>query len=161
MKNIKKQNKHIVEQNSELKELHLQLKVKAGELERQRAKAVELTKVKSEFLASMSHELRTPLISILGLTELLLKDSSLVLNIKDRLKIVYRNGKKLFDLISNILEFSKFESGKIEVKKESFLLGDLLEEIQAIIGQLTFEKNLSFSIETPKDKDILINSDKN
>jgi signal transduction histidine kinase/CheY-like chemotaxis protein len=155
-----KQNKQIVEQNSQLKELHLQLKEKAGELERQRSNAVELTKVKSEFLASMSHELRTPLISILGLTELLMKDSSVVSNVKDRLKIVYRNGKKLFDLISNILEFSKFESGKIEIKKESFLLGDLLEEIQPTIGQLTFEKSLSFSIETPKDRDILINTDR-
>ena len=155
-----KQNKQIVDQNSQLIELHLQLKEKAGELERQRAKAVELTKIKSEFLASMSHELRTPLISILGLTELLLKDSSVVANIKDRLKIVYRNGKKLFDLISNILEFSKFESGNIEVKKESFLLGDLLDEIKPTIGQLAFEKKLSFSIEILKDKDILINSDR-
>jgi len=155
-----KQNNQIVEQNSQLKELHLQLQEKAGELELQRAKAVELTKVKSEFLASMSHELRTPLISILGLTELLMKDSSVGSNIKDRLKIVHRNGKKLFDLISNILEFSKFDSGKIEAKKESFLLGDLLDEIQPTIGQLTFEKNLTFSIETPKEKDILINSDR-
>jgi signal transduction histidine kinase/CheY-like chemotaxis protein len=155
-----KQNKQIIEQNSQLKELHIQLKEKAGELERQRSNAVELSKVKSDFLAGMSHELRTPLISILGLTELLLKDSAVVSNIKDRLKIVYRNGKKLLDLISNILEFSKFESGKIEIKKESFLLGDLLDEIQTTIGQLTFEKNLDFNIETPKDKDILINSDK-
>lgn len=155
-----KQNKQIIEQNSQLKELHLQLKEKAGELEKQRAKAVELTQVKSEFLASMSHELRTPLISILGLTELLLKDSSVVPSVKDRLKIVFRNGKKLFDLISNILEFSKFETGKIDIKKESFLLCELLDEIQPTIGQLTFEKKLTFNIETPKDTDILINSDK-
>jgi signal transduction histidine kinase len=63
-----KQNKQIIEQNSQLKELHIQLKEKAGELERQRSNAVELSKVKSDFLAGMSHELRTPLISILGLT---------------------------------------------------------------------------------------------
>jgi len=107
-----KQNKQMVIQNQELKELHYQLREKAAELESQRAKAVELTKVKSEFLASMSHELRTPLISILGLTELILKDAETALRSKERLNIVYRNGKKLLGLINNILEFSKFESGK-------------------------------------------------
>ena len=78
MKSIKSKTNRSVEQNEQLKELHHQLKEKAGELERQRIKALELTKVKSDFLASMSHELRTPLISILGLTELLMKDPIVV-----------------------------------------------------------------------------------
>ena len=155
-----KQNEQIIKQNYELKELHAQLKDKADELERQRIKAVELTKVKSEFLASMSHELRTPLISILGLTELLIKDSSVVVKAKDRLNIVHRNGKKLLSLITNILEFSKFESGKIEVKKESFLLNEMLEEIYSSIQQITSEKNLEFSVDAEKNINVLLNTDK-
>ncbi|MBI5730624.1 MAG: response regulator [Ignavibacteriales bacterium] len=155
-----KQNEQIITQNDELKELHQQLKDKADELERQRIKAVELTKVKSEFLASMSHELRTPLISILGLTELLIKDSSVVIKAKDRLNIVHRNGKKLLSLITNILEFSKFESGKIEVKKESFLLNDILEEIYPNILQNTSEKNLEFNFDVERNSNVLLNTDK-
>ena len=155
-----KQNQHIIEQNSQLKELHSELKEKAGELEKQRAKAVELTRVKSDFLASMSHELRTPLISILGLTELLIKDTLVTSRTKDRLNIVHRNGEKLLGLINNILEFSKFESGKIEIKKESFLLSDLLKELNPNIKHLTSEKNLKYILEIENSSNALISSDK-
>lgn len=156
-----KQNKQIIEQNEELKNLHNQLQEKAIELENQRIKAVELTKVKSQFLASMSHELRTPLISILGLTELMLKDEMLQLKSKERLNIVFRNGKKLLNLITNILEFSKFESGKIEIKKESFLLNDFIEELTPNINHITAEKKLKFTLDIPQNKNYLINTDKN
>ncbi len=155
-----KQNEQIVEQNEQLKELHHQLKEKAGELEKQSTKALELTRIKSDFLASMSHELRTPLISILGLTELLMKDPIVEARTKDRLEIVHRNGKKLLGLINNILEFSKFESGKIEIKKESFLLSDLLEDINPNIQQLTAEKNLKFNLDFQSNTNVLISSDK-
>ncbi|KAF0152885.1 MAG: GAF sensor hybrid histidine kinase [Ignavibacteria bacterium] len=155
-----KQNLQIVEQNDELKRLHNQLKEKAEELEKQRTKAIELTKVKSDFLASMSHELRTPLISILGLTELMLKDSGVLQKVKDRLGIVNRNGKKLLGLINNILEFSKFESGKIELKKVTCILSDLIDEIKPNIFHLAVEKNLKLVFELPEGKTILLNTDK-
>jgi signal transduction histidine kinase/DNA-binding response OmpR family regulator len=155
-----KQNEQIIEQNEELKQLHTQLREKAEELEHQKERAIELTKVKSEFLASMSHELRTPLISILGLTELLLKDLGVEVKVKDRLKIVDRNGRKLLALINNILEFSKFDSGKIDVKKETFMLGEFIEEVYPTIHQLTSEKELLLVIDLPKNKNILLNTDK-
>lgn len=155
-----KQNKQILEQNEELKELHNQINEKAIELEKQRTKAVELTKVKSQFLASMSHELRTPLISILGLTELVLKDDITPNKSKERLGIVYRNGKKLLSMITNILEFSKLESGKIEIKKDNFLLNDLLDEIKQNIEPLTDEKKIKFTINRPVNRNFLINTDK-
>jgi len=155
-----KQNTQITEQNKQLKELHTQLVEKADELEKQRSKAVELTNVKSEFLASMSHELRTPLISILGLTELMLKDNYYLPQAKEKLNIVYRNGKKLLGLITNILEFSRFETSKIEVKKETFLLSELIEEIKPNIEYLSSEKNLHFKIDFNFSGDLLINTDK-
>ncbi len=155
-----RQNKQIIEQNDQLKELHKQINEKAIELERQRSKAVELTKVKSQFLASMSHELRTPLISILGLTELILKDDLTPVKSKERLGIVHRNGKKLLGMITNILEFSKFESGKIEIKKDNFLLNDLIEEIKPNIHQIAGDKKVRFVIESPHGKNLLLNTDK-
>jgi len=155
-----KQNKQITEQNQQLLELHEKLKQNADELEKQREKAVELTNVKSDFLASMSHELRTPLNSILGLTELVVKDFSSTSKTKERLNIVLRNGHKLLTLINNILEFSKIESGKVELKKVEFSLKEFAADIFSFIEPLVMEKNLSFSLMYDFENDKLIESDK-
>jgi signal transduction histidine kinase/CheY-like chemotaxis protein/HAMP domain-containing protein len=154
------QNMQIVEQNQKLKELHEQLKIKADELETQRAKAIELTKVKSQFLASMSHELRTPLISILGLTELMAKDTAINPKTMERINIVYRNGKKLLSMITNILEFSKFDSDKIEIRNESFLLDDLIDEIFQGIELIAKEKSLELQIDKEPRANLVLNTDR-
>lgn len=155
-----KQNRQITEQNKQLLELHEKLKQNAEELEKQKERAVELTQVKSDFLASMSHELRTPLNSILGLSELVLKDSSSTLKTKERLNIVLRNGNKLLTLINNILEFSKIETGKVELKIERFSLKDFASEIFNFIEPLVLEKQLNFSLRYGFKNDKLIESDK-
>jgi signal transduction histidine kinase/CheY-like chemotaxis protein len=155
-----KQNEFISKQNFELKELHHQIAEKAKELEKQTQKAVELSKVKSEFLASMSHELRTPLISILGLTELLINEMEEKSSAKDRLRIVYRNGKKLLGLITNILEFSKFESGQIAIHKEAFLLDELIKDVSDTIKQIAVEKNLEFIVTGINSKNYLVETDR-
>ncbi len=154
-----KQNVQIKGQNEKLLELHSQLKEKAEELEEKRNQAVQLTKVKSQFLANMSHELKTPLISIIGLTELTIKEHISDLKIKERFNVVYRNGKKLLNMINNILEFSKFESGNVEVKSDVFLLNSLLDEVKEIIYPLTKEKALFFSVKNLQGE-VLINTDK-
>ncbi|MFC2135825.1 response regulator [Bacteroidota bacterium] len=154
------QNKKILEKNEQLLELHKRLEEKAEELEKQKEKAIELTKLKSQFLANISHELRTPLNSIIGLTELVSKDQQILPNNKNRLDIVLRNGKKLLNLINNILEFLKIESGKLEIKKERFLLVRFLKEIHDFVEPLLVEKNLKFSIELESEHDYLIEADK-
>ncbi len=155
-----KQNLLIIAQNDKQKELHRQLEEKASELEAQRAKAVELSKAKSQFLASMSHELRTPLISILGLTELVIKDAGTNPKLRERINIVYRNGKKLLGMITNILEFSKFDTGKIELKKESFLLDELLDDILPGIKLITAEKQITFELVKEPDVNLVLNADR-
>lgn len=154
-----KQNVQIKGQNEKLIELHNQLKEKAEELEEKRNQAVQLTKVKSQFLANMSHELKTPLISIIGLTEVTIKEQISDPKIKERFNIVYRNGKKLLNMINNILEFSKFESGNVEVKNDVFLLNGLMSEVKEIISPLTKEKGLLFSIRNLQSE-ALISTDK-
>jgi len=154
-----KQNIQIKGQNEKLLELHNQLKEKAEELEEKRNQAVELTKVKSQFLANMSHELKTPLISIIGLTDLSIKEHPLDGRMKERLGVVYRNGKKLLNMINNILEFSKFETGNVEVKNEVFLLNDLLSDIKDNIQPIAKEKGLSFKLINLKG-DALLSTDK-
>ena len=155
-----KQNEKIVGQNDELKKLHHNLEVKANELEVQKQKAVELSKTKSQFLATVSHELKTPLNSILGLSELVLKQGNGNEESKRRLEIVLKNGKKLLSLINNILEFSKAEAGKIEIKKEEFYLSRLSDDISDFISPLTAEKNLAFTIKTPENTDYSLLTDR-
>ncbi len=140
------QNAKITEQKEQLQVLHNELKGNTKELEEQRAKAVESAKVKSQFLANMSHELRTPLNSILGLSELILNGESLSSKNSDRLKIVINNGKKLLNIINNILNFSKLESTKIEINPEIFVLKDFINEISNLIEPLATEKNLTYNI---------------
>jgi signal transduction histidine kinase/CheY-like chemotaxis protein len=154
------QNEKMKLQNEELTELHSRLQEKAAELEKERAKAVELSHLKSQFLASMSHELRTPLNSIIGLSELTEKDASALPKTKDRVKIVLRNSKKLLSMINNILEFSKIESGKYEISETSFLLSQLLNEIYSSSKTLFVEKKLAFNIVLKEKIDYLIRSDR-
>jgi len=143
------QNVQITEQNEELLKLHEQLKKGSAELEVQKTKAVESVKLKSQFLANMSHELRTPQNSILGLTELVLKDETTSPKTKERLNVVLRNGKKLLNLIENILEFSKLESGNIDILKSRIQLTELADEVVSFIEPLFFERNVKFSVQLP------------
>ncbi len=153
-------NKKVTEQNEELLKLHEQLKANAKELEKQTRKALESAKVKAQFLANMSHELRTPQNSIIGLTELLINDSATPEQIKNKLKIVLRNSRKLLNLINNILEFSKIESGNIEIKTAKFTLNEFTEEVTQLIEPLVQEKDLLFEIKIDPPKNFLLKTDK-
>ena len=104
------QNIQIRKQNETLIDLHKKLKEKAEELEFQKQKAEESTKLKSQFLASMSHELRTPMNSILGLTELMLEQGTIKGKDRERIGVVLSSGKRLMGLINDILDLSKIEA---------------------------------------------------
>lgn len=153
------QNIKITAQNEELLKLHEKLKSGSKELEIQTTKAIESEKIKSQFLANMSHELRTPQNSILGLTELILKDSSTPTKTKERLNVVLRNGKKLLTLIENILEYSKLESGKTEIKKSKLKLSELLNEVTSYISPLFLEREIKFLLNVKQQNDFEIETD--
>lgn len=144
-----KQNQEITEKNEELLLLHTKLKKGTKELEYQTQKAIESEKVKSQFLANMSHELRTPQNSILGLTELILKDVTTSEKTKERLNVVLRNGKKLLTLIENILEYSKLECGNSQIKNSKILLPELINEVTEFIKPLFLEREIEFIVDKP------------
>ena len=155
-----KQNIQIRKQNETLIELHQKLKEKAGELEIQKAKAEEATELKSHFLASMSHELRTPMNSILGLTELILEDSSLKNKNRERIEVVLKSGKRLMGLINDILDLSKIEAGKMEVHNEDVYLEELITEIENQISLLANQKGIAFRVVKNINTKIVINTDR-
>ncbi|MGC1508919.1 histidine kinase dimerization/phospho-acceptor domain-containing protein, partial [Ketobacter sp.] len=89
------------------------------EVERvERLRAQAENRSKSEFLAHLSHELRTPLTSILGYTDLLLKQKTRNDN-DDHLQIIKRNGQHLLSLLNDVLDLSKIEAGKFELENKA------------------------------------------
>ena len=158
-KAYQKQNIEITNKNDELLKLHNELKNRTEELEVQSQKAVESEKVKSQFLANMSHELRTPQNAILGLTELILKDESTSPETQKKLNVILRNGKKLLNLIENILEYSKLESGNKEIQQNSFWLDDFIQEVSAFISPLFFESHIDFIVDSPYENNYEIKTD--
>ena len=93
-------------------------------------KAEELSRAKSQFLANMSHELRTPLNGILGFTQLLQMDD-LPEKQKQYLSYISQSGKNLLAIISDILDLSKIESGKIELESVPINIKFIIEEISS------------------------------
>ncbi|HSD63579.1 MAG TPA: ATP-binding protein, partial [Ignavibacteriaceae bacterium] len=154
------QNIQVKRQNDTLTQLHGELKIKAEELEAEKQKAEELTRLKSQFLASMSHELRTPMNAILGLTELMLDDTSIKAKDRERLYVVMNSAKRLMSLINDILDLSKIEAGRMDLTLEDFFLEDLLAEVNASVTPLLVNKNIDFKVIKKTDTHIIINTDK-
>ncbi|HEX5268863.1 MAG TPA: response regulator, partial [Gemmataceae bacterium] len=109
------------------------------ELQRATAKAEAANRTKSEFLANMSHELRTPLNSVIGFTNILLKNKAGNLREQDLtyLQRVHDNGRHLLTLINEVLDLAKVEAGRMELELGTVALGDLVSStLAALEGQL-------------------------
>ena len=116
----------------------------------QKAKDLELaSKYKSEFLANMSHELRTPLNSILILSQLFEENKSKNLTEKqiESARAIYSSGSDLLNLINEILDLSKVESGKIELILEDVKLKDVVDNTRSLFQNMADDKGLDFTIE--------------
>lgn len=115
--------------------------------------------VKSQFLANASHEIRTPMNSILGFSYLLSKDKELNRVQRERIDKIITSGEHMLDLINDILDMSKIESGSMDLNISAFNLGDVLDEAGAILFQSTEEKGINFEI--GKDNiDYIVRGDK-
>ena len=114
-------------------------------LEKAKRKAEEATRLKSAFLANMSHEIRTPMNGIMGLAHLLAQ-SHLNPSQKEYVQIIENSAKNLLEIISDILDFSKVEAGKLTLEKAEFDLFEMIEEVLAVIEPKIREKNLELSV---------------
>jgi signal transduction histidine kinase len=102
-------------------------------------------KAKSDFLANMSHELRTPLNAILGFS-VMLQEEDATPNQQEKLAIINRSGQHLLSMINDVLDLSKIEAERIELKEHPFDLVGLIGEISVMIQSRATEKGLSLSV---------------
>lgn len=117
----------------------------------QLAKALKAAEVanesKSAFLANMSHDIRTPMNAVLGFTSILAREADNPAKVRDCANKIMASGRHLLDLINDVLDISKIESGKATLNLEEFNLGDSLVAIESIIAPMAHEKDQNFITE--------------
>lgn len=120
------------------------------ELRTARDKAQESDRLKSSFLTNMSHEIRTPMNGIIGFTELLIKQDLSPGQQKDYLNIILSSGQQLLNIINDVLEISKIETGHITLEKVPFDILSMLKEIVTFFKPIAQQGNNTLSINTSK-----------
>ena len=113
--------------------------------------AEESNKAKSQFLANMSHEMRTPLNVVVGLTDLILDEDNLAVNLKENLLKINTAGNTLLGLINDVLDISKIEAGKFELVPVNYEISSLLNDIITLNMIRIEEKPIKFILDLKED----------
>ncbi|MFB2877998.1 response regulator [Floridanema aerugineum] len=141
---IRRLQKQLIAQNQQLQEEIVERK-KAEEA------AAAASKAKTEFLANMSHELRTPLNAILGFAQVMMRDSMLSSDQAENLRIINRSGTHLLELINDVLELSKIESGVVSIDENSFDFYRLLDGLEEMFQIKAERKKLKMILIIPPE----------
>jgi signal transduction histidine kinase/CheY-like chemotaxis protein/HPt (histidine-containing phosphotransfer) domain-containing protein len=137
--------------DSNQRHLEVTVEERTRELRQRTDEAVELARradeanqAKTQFLANMSHEIRTPMNGVIGMTELLL-ETSLASRQRRFLENVHHSAQHLLTIISDILDFSKAESGRLELDSQVFSLRELVEDVAELMAGQAHQKDLELA----------------
>lgn len=127
-------------------------------MQREKQEAVLASQSKAQFLANMSHEIRTPINAVLGMDEMILRESE-DKNITDYARDIESAGRSLLSLINDILDFSKIESGKMEILPVEYNLASVLNDCYHMVAMRAREKNLELCVENDPDLPVTVLGD--
>jgi len=139
--------RQLLRQQDELRSVNDELDGKIDELAQVNMRLFEMNQVKSDFLATVSHELRTPLNSILGFSDLLAKGKSLDEKQRRYAGNIERSGRQLLDMINDILDLAKIESGRMEVRPTVFDIGAVVLTQCDLARPLSEKKHIELDCE--------------
>ncbi|MGK4580902.1 HAMP domain-containing protein [Kitasatospora sp. HPMI-4] len=165
---LERTNEELQEKAEQLAQQNRDIEIKNGEIEEarqvleERAEQLALaSRYKSEFLANMSHELRTPLNSLLILAKLLSDNNEGNLTPKqvEFAETIHGAGSDLLQLINDILDLSKVEAGKMDVRPARIALVQLVDYVEAAFRPLTVGKSLDFAVVVAPDIPATLHTD--
>lgn len=135
IKTLESREEHLELQYQMLTQTNEALEKQRQEIHLKNLQLIEAAKLKSQFIATMSHELRTPMNAIIGFSQLLLRQRSCSLESKqeEMVERILNNGQHLLQIINDILDLSKIDAERLELKPEKF---DLIKLVEATIGEL-------------------------
>lgn len=143
---------------TERKRAEQELRRAKEEAERTEREAEQANQAKSEFLSRMSHELRTPLNAILGFGQLL-KMEGLEPGQEESVQQILKGGKHLLDLINEVLDIARIESGRITLSLEPIALAEALREAQDLIGPIAAEDGIELRTGDSWPHDLYVDAD--
>lgn len=148
-KELEERTKMLEEQSEEIRRKNMELKLAQHEIKEKATHLEIASKYKSEFFANISHELRTPLNSIIVLSQLIAENRNENLTEKqiEFAKTIFLSGNVLLELINEILEITRIESGKIEFHPGDISIWELTDQLKKMFQPMAQQKDIEFSIE--------------
>ncbi len=140
----------VADRTARLRRINTELLESNRKAEAAREQAEKMAEARTQFLASMSHEIRTPINGVLGMLELALADE-LPDKQRERLKIAYSSGQILIDLLNDILDLSKFETGHLQLEQTPFNLHQSIRTVVDLFRHTAIRKGLSLQFDLAPD----------
>ncbi len=142
---VREINKQLKAQNEEINKKNEEIQLMAEELH-------ESDQVKIKFLTNISHEFRTPLTLIIGPLEKLLSGQAVSNNVRNQLNTIYRNALRLLELINELLDFRKIDSGRMEMKVSEYNLANFIKGIASHFELYAQQQNIKVNLISSEKK---------